>query len=136
MRRACLALLAVLVSCGLAACGRSDDRDIRSTLSQFVVAIRGRDYKRICDQLFAVALVQDSTSTGLSCEATLRIGFGPVREPTLFVDKVEVAKDKALAVVRSGAKDQQPSLDTVKLVRENGGWRIVSLPAPQPQPAP
>lgn len=123
--------LAVLVAAG---CGESPEKQIRATLDRFAAATRAKDYQRLCDDLFSSKLVAQVRSVGLPCEVALRMGLGEVRRPSLVVRRVQVSGDKALARVRTAAVGQQPSEDTVELVREKGDWRIASLARPQPQP--
>ena len=54
-------------------------------------------------------------------------GFEDVQDPHLAVGAVVVGDDSATAEVRSSAAGQAPSQDTVRLVRLEGGWRILSL---------
>ena len=50
-----------------------------------------------------------------------------MREPRLSVGAVTVDGDTATAEVRSSAAGQEPSEDTVELVRVDDRWRIASL---------
>ena len=136
MRRGAVAVAAACAVLGgaLVGCGQSDEEEVASTLDDFAEAIREKDYQALCDDLFADDLVEQVRSVGLPCEVALRQGLGEVRGPTLTVGEVEVSQDAALAEVRTGAQGQQPSQDTVRLVREDGEWRVASLAAPQPQP--
>lgn len=124
------ATAALLAGCG----GETPEDEVRGTLDRFAEAIGDKDYQTLCDDLFASDLVEQVRSVGLPCEVALRRGLGEVRSPQLTVGAVEVSGDQALAEVRTSARDQQPSQDQIRLVREEGGWRVASLAAPQPQP--
>jgi len=111
----------------LRACGGDDDREVRRTVERFGQASRDKDYQALCDELLSKKVVEQARSAGQPCEVALQIGLGDVRNPTLKVRSVEIDGDEALARVDSKAVGQRPSQDTVKLVREDGDWRIKDL---------
>jgi hypothetical protein len=125
-----LLALCVLVGCGDS--GPSDEEQIRSTLSAFGRATGERDYAALCDRILAPGLVQTVEQIGLPCEQALAKGFEDVRKPQLSVGEVTVKDDTATAQVRSSAEGQEPSEDTVALVRVGDAWRIQSLGAAAP----
>ena len=53
--------------------------------------------------------------------------FEDVEEPRLTIGKITVDEDTAKAEVRTSAKGQAPSADTVQLRRIDDAWRISSL---------
>jgi hypothetical protein len=120
-----LLALCLLVGCGDS--GPSDEEQIRSTLTAFGRATGERDYAALCDRILAPKLVDTVEQIGLPCEQALAKGFEDVREPRLSVGEVEVTDDTATAQVRSSAEGQEPSEDTVDLVRVGDAWRIQSL---------
>jgi len=73
---------------------------------------------------------------GLPCETALEKGFEDVRGPRISVGAVTVDGDAATAQVRSSAEGQEPSEDTVRLVRVDDAWRIASLGEGQGPQAP
>jgi len=122
--------------------GPNAEKDVRATLVRYAAATRAKDYQALCDELFSKDIVSGLRSVGLPCEVALRGStLSTVRNPTLTVLGVEVSGDQALARARSTATGEPTSIDTIKLVREDGGWRIASLAEPgtqtepQPQPA-
>jgi hypothetical protein len=126
MRRPALALLAtgvVLAGCG----GPTDDQQVRQAITAFGQATKAKDYKRMCTQLLAPALVTQVQSIGLPCEQALQRGLGSVRDPQLVVGKVTVNGTRATAQVRSSAAGEAPSSDLVRLQKIRGTWRIASL---------
>ncbi len=131
-----LAVLAVLAAPVVAGCGDDDQDQVRAVLERFGDATRDKDYQELCDVLFAPELVVNVRSVGLPCELAMKTSLGKLRRPTLEVDSVEVEGDQALGRVRTGAAGQRPSQDTIKLVKRDGRWLIVSLAAQQPQPPP
>jgi len=130
-RSVCLTVLVLLAATG---CGQEPPERVRSTVESFASASAQKDYQELCGEVLASDLVEEVESVGLPCEAALEIGLGGVREPTLEIVSIEVSDDQALARVRTGAAGERPSEDSIRLVREEGDWRIASLSSPQPQP--
>ena len=123
-------LLLVLAVCALAGCGDSgpsDEQQIRAALAEFERATAARDYQALCDRVLAPELIETVKQIGLPCELALQKGFEDVENPRLTVGAVKVDDDTATAEVRSSAAGEDPSQDTIELVRVRGGWRIASL---------
>ena len=121
-------LAAVLASAVLlAACGGDDESEVRDTLNAFADATAKKDYQRLCDDLLSPELIEQVRRVNLPCEVALRTGFEDVEQPRIEVRSVKIDGDTATARVRSTAKNQEPSEDTVKLVKVDGDWRIASL---------
>jgi hypothetical protein len=118
-------VLALLAGCGDT--GPTPEQQVRTTVSDFGRATADHDYKTLCDRILAPKLVEDVTSIGLSCEAALKRGLGTVKDPRLTIGRVVIDGDSASAEVRTSASGQQPSKDTLKLVKVNGTWKISSL---------
>ena len=111
--------------------GPNEEKDVRATLDRYAQATRAKDYQALCDDLFARDIVAGLTNVGLPCEVALRnSSFETVRNPQLSVLGVEVSGDQALARTRSTAVGETPSLDTIKLVKQDDDWRIASLSEP------
>jgi hypothetical protein len=128
VRRPLAVLLAV--GAGLSACGGgpSDSEQVHDTVEAFGRASAAKDYQRLCDDLLAPKLVEEVESSGLPCEVALQQGLGEVRAPTITIGRIAVDGDTATADVRSAAAGEEPSRDTMQLVRaEDGSWRIASL---------
>ena len=126
------ALPALLLSTvAIAACGGDDEptpeEQVRTTLRAFVTAVEGRDYQALCDRIFAPSLLESAQSIGLPCEVAMRTSLGELEEPTLSVGAVTVDGDRASAEVKTSARGQQPSTDTVVLTRQQGRWRVSGL---------
>jgi hypothetical protein len=125
---AALSGLALVAGCG----GTSNEQQVRDTLERFQSATAKADYRTVCDKLLARQVLQRLQSVGLPCEVALQTGLGSVRQPRLKVGKVKINGSTALAVVTSTAAGQQPATDTVRLLKEDGGWRLTSLSGAQP----
>ena len=119
----------LLVAATLSGCGGgpSDTEQVQAAVDAFGRATAAKDYKTLCDEVLAPKLVEDVTSVGLSCEAALKRGLGAVKDPQLTVGNVRIDGDTATAEIRSSASGQQPSKDTLKLMKVNGTWKISSL---------
>jgi hypothetical protein len=119
-----LALL-VLAACGDA--GPTPEEQVRATVGDFGRATAAKDYRTLCEDILAPALVDKVTQVGLPCETALRQGLGRVKDPHLTIGRVQVDDDHASAEVRTSAAGEPPSKDTLKLVKVNGTWKIASL---------
>jgi hypothetical protein len=124
-----VAALALALVAGCGDSGPTAEQQVRTTLTEFGRAITARDYQALCDRVFAPELVDQLTEIGLPCEVAMQQSFEDVEEPRLTVGAVRVAEDEksASAQVRTSAKGQRPSEDTVELVPVEGSWRISSL---------
>lgn len=116
----------------LAACGggspqRSDADRVRDTLGAFGEASAKHDYRRVCDELLAKAVIDTVRRAGVSCESAMKTALDGVQSPKLEVRQVTVKGDHADAKVHSTAANQPASDDTVALVKEGGEWKIGSL---------
>jgi hypothetical protein len=123
-------LLLVLAACLAAGCGESgptDEERIRATLSEFQRAAAERDYAALCERVLAPELIDAVRQVGLPCELAVEKGFEDVETPRLAVGAIAVRGDRATAEVRSSAEGEDPSQDTVELVRVGESWRIASL---------
>lgn len=100
---------------------------MHAVVEAFGEASAAKDYQRLCDSLLAPKLVEEVESAGLPCELALKQGLGDVSAPQLTIGAISVAGDRATADVRSTAEGQEPSRDTLELVRVGGSWRIASL---------
>ena len=122
-----LLLLALCVVVGCGDSGPSDEEQIRSALAEFGRATGERDYGALCERILAPKLIETVEQIGLPCEQALAKGFEDVREPQLSVGEVTVNDGTASAQVRSSAAGQEPSEDTVDLIKVGDAWRIASL---------
>jgi hypothetical protein len=120
---ALLAATAVLA----AGCGGDDEADVRETLDRYGKAVAAKDYQTLCDELLAQDLIDNLKQVNAPCEIALQKGFKEVEQPTIAVRSVKIDGDTATAVARSDAANQEPSVDTIRLVKEAGDWRIVAL---------
>jgi hypothetical protein len=122
-----LAALALLLVAGCGDTGPTPEEQVRSTVTEFGRATAAKDYDALCDHILAPELIEEAESIGLPCEVALQRALGEVKDPRLTIGRVEVRDERATAQVRTAASGQDPSEDTLELVRVNGRWRIASL---------
>jgi hypothetical protein len=122
-----LAALGAVFALGGCGGGPPDTDQVRSAVLAFGRATAAKDYARLCDDVLAPKLVEQVKSAGLSCEAALEQGLGAVQDPKLTIGRITVDGDSARVQVRTSARGQSPSQDTLKLARVGGRWRIASL---------
>jgi hypothetical protein len=119
----------LLAAAALAGCGGgpTDEEQVRSTVDAFSKATAAKDYDKLCKQLLAPKLLDEVRQAGLPCEVALSKGLGGVKDPRLTVGRIIVDGDSATADVRTSARGEQPSRDTLELSKIGGRWRIASL---------
>ena len=93
----------------------------------FSKATAAKDYDKLCKQLLAPKLLEQVEQAGLPCEVALSKGLGEVKDPKVTIGQITVNGDSATADIRTSAKGEEPSRDTLKLTRIGGRWRIASL---------
>ncbi|HEV2820937.1 MAG TPA: hypothetical protein VGW11_10555 [Solirubrobacteraceae bacterium] len=133
-RSAASLLTCVALALAGAACGQSDRQQIESTMQDFAAAIGEQNYTELCGDILAGELVENVRSVGLDCPVALRLALEEVKAPRLELLDIDIEDDQALARVRTSAEGQEPSEDAVRLVKQDGDWRVASLSAAQPQP--
>jgi hypothetical protein len=105
-------------------------KEVGDTLDRFAAATRDKDYQTLCDELYASELVERIRAAGLPCEVALRTGLEDRQNPQLKVLEVDVTDDQARARIRTTAVGEPASVDVVRLIDEDGSWRIESLSEP------
>lgn len=110
--------------------GPDDNEAVAETLNEYAAATRDKDYQTICDDLFAKDLVERTRAAGVPCEVALKVGLEKRQNPRLEVLGVEVNGNQALARARTTAGGEVPSTDVIRLIKEDGQWRVASLSEP------
>lgn len=136
------AAVAVLCTLALAGCGSrepSDQEQVRTLLADFATATSKKDYGTLCDRIFAPVLLNGIKAIGLPCEVAMRNSLGEVSNPRMTVGTVEIKGKTARVEIRTSADGQEPSRDTLELVKSESGWKVSSLgaaPSASATPAP
>jgi len=109
---------------------RDREGEVRATLDRYAAATRDKDYQTLCDDLYASDLVERIRAAGLPCEVALRTGLEDRKNPRLTVLEVDVTDNQARARIRTTAVGEPASVDVVRLIDEDGSWRVESLSEP------
>jgi hypothetical protein len=125
------AITLVSVAYALSGCGASAGDEVQAKLQQFAHAVANRDVPTLCRQVLDPSLVSRLGAAGLTCQQAMHTFVDSVTDPTLSVSKVHVKGSTASAVVLTGAKGQEASLESVALTDTKHGWRLTSLASPR-----
>ena len=133
MRAAGTAALCALVM-GLASCGGGDDDDeatgglaqeAAAVIEQLEHSIRTGEYERICSELLSAEVRRQAG--GGECPAMLERTSAGVKRPRIEVKEIRIEGAMAAVDVVTVAEGEARVEDTIRLVREAGGYRISSL---------
>ena len=95
----------------------------------FRKALTARDFATICDGLFTTEARE--AAGGDDCQSVLAQETAKLRDPEVRITGLTVSKDGATVQVRAGVRGEPAVPDTIRLVREEGRFRIASAgPAP------
>ena len=83
------------------------------------------DFTTICDDLFATSTRK--LAGGDQCPDVLEQRARGVKRPRIRIKAIEVQGDQAAVRVRTTAVGQAATSDVIRLVRENGQYRVLSL---------
>jgi hypothetical protein len=129
--RACATLICVLV----AGCGGGETRkpkpisgapkQIADLVQKLEKATAQRNFTTICDDLLAAATRRQAG--GADCPDVLDQRARGVRRPRIRIQSIEVQGSQALVRVRTTATGQAATRDVIRLVREQGKFRVLSL---------
>jgi predicted metal-dependent phosphotriesterase family hydrolase len=111
-------------------CGTSDRDQVRAKVDQFLKATAGKDYRTLCDQVLAPALLSHLAAGGIACVQAMQIALEGVKSPALSIGRVDVNGDQASVITLTTASGQQASLDAIELTKTGKGWRVASLGTP------
>jgi len=133
MRRAVtFALCAVLMAA--AGCGGGDDdgpdagglaQEASAVIDELERAIARGEFERICAELLSAEVRRQAG--GGECPAMLERTSAGVKRPRIEVKKIQIKGSTAIVQVETVAQGQARVPDTIRLIREAGGYRISSL---------
>ena len=133
MRAAGTAALCALVV-ALAGCGGGDDdggdagglaREASAVIEQLERSIAAGEFERICSELLSAEVRRQAG--GGECPAMLERTSAGVKRPRIEVKEIRIEGATAAVDVVTLAEGQARAEDTIRLVREAGGYRISSL---------
>src|SRR5918999_3585356 len=133
MRAAGMAALFALVV-GLASCGGGDDedqdggdlaREASAVVQQLERSIAAGEFERICSELLSAEVRRQAG--GGDCPAMLERTSAGIRRPRIEVNEIRIEGATAAVDVVTVAEGQARVEDTIRLVREEGAYRISSL---------
>lgn len=125
---ACVLCAALLAGCAQTTASTSfkgEEHAVAQSVANLQSAATGTENHKICAQLFTKANVK-ALGGQSACEAAVKSQLGQVDSFELATKSVHIEGDQATATVESvvsGKKKDQ----TVKLVKEDGSWRIDEL---------
>ena len=118
-----------------AGCGGGDDgkpkpisgaaKDVAAVIKRLETATAKQDFTTICDGLLAAATRKQAGAE--QCPSVLEQRARGVKRPRIVIQAIEVQGIRAQARVRTTATGQAATTDVIRLVRENGSFRVLSL---------
>jgi hypothetical protein len=118
-----------------AGCGGSADRrpkpisgpakEVAGVIRRLEAATAKQDFTTICDRVLAAATRKQAG--GDECPAVLEQRGRGVKHPRIRIQAIEVQGRSAQVRVRTTATGQAAVTDLIRLVRENGSFRVLSL---------
>jgi Putative lumazine-binding len=100
-------------------------KDAAEVIQRLEKATAKQDFATICNDLLATATRRQAG--GDQCADVLGQRARGVRHPRIRIRSIEVAGNQAVARVRTTATCQAPVNDVIRLVKENGEFRVLSL---------
>jgi hypothetical protein len=128
------AVTVCLVAAAFAGCGGDDGDDesagglaqeAAAVVEQFERSLEAGDFERICSEVLSADLRRQVG--GGDCPAQLERTAAGVRRPRIEVREIRIEGAEAAVDVVTTAQGQERAADTIRLVREAGGYRISSL---------
>jgi hypothetical protein len=129
------ALIGLVAALGLTGCSLGGDEEplpVRGAPRQAARAVqalehamRVRDFRSICDQLFTSSARR--RAGGRDCPRLLRSTAEGLTRPRIQILGIDIRGGRARVRVRSRAARQPPLEDTIQLRRKHGVYRIDSL---------
>jgi hypothetical protein len=119
----------------IAGCGSGEKRkpepisgaakEVASVVQRLQKATARRDFTTICDELLASPTRRQAG--GEQCPDVLDQRARGVRRPRIRIQAIEIRGNEAQVRVRTTASGQAVVADVIRLVREHGSFRVLSL---------
>ena len=100
-------------------------KDVADVIERLQKATAQRDFTTICDELLAATTRRQAG--GAQCPDVLDQRARGVRRPRIRIQSIAVRGDQAEVRVRTTATGQASVADVIRLVREDGRFRVLSL---------
>jgi hypothetical protein len=129
--RQCAAFLCLVIAgCGGGGSGKPEPitgpaKDVAEVVARLQKATAEQDFTTICDDLLAAATRRQAG--GDQCPDVLGQRARGVRHPRIRIQSIEIRGNDAFVRVRTTATGQAPTNDVIRLVREDGRYRVFSL---------
>ena len=108
-------LLLVLAGCGDA--GPTPEEQVRATVGDFGRATAAKDYRKLCDRILAPQLDREGHAGRPAVRVGAARGLGERRGPAAHDRPRAGRRRHATAEIRTSAAGEEPSKDTLKLVK-------------------
>jgi hypothetical protein len=120
----------LMVGCGGAGSGKPKPisgpaKEVAGVIQRLEKATAERDFTTICGDLLAAATRRQAGAA--DCADVLDQRARGVRRPRIRIQSIDVRGNQAVVRVRTTASGQAPTADVIRLVRENGKFRVLSL---------
>jgi hypothetical protein len=134
LRRAAAPLAIPLLLLALTGCGgavstanfKGESQAVAQRIADFQSDVTGGEAKKLCQDDFARAVQARLQTAGASCTQALKDQLGAIDDYELTVESVAVGGDAATAKVKSTWAGKL-RLNTLRLVKEDGTWKIAGL---------
>jgi hypothetical protein len=100
-------------------------KEVATVVQRLERATAERDFRTICDRLLARPTRKQAG--GEQCPDVLDQRARGVRRPRIRIQAIEIRGNEARVRVRTTATGQASVVDVLRLVRENGSFRVLSL---------
>ena len=99
-------------------------KQVVATIMEFERALAEGDFATICGNLFT--LEAREAAGGDRCPSVLQDTAGGLRDPDVRIVRINVRGKAAIVTVRARVAGGEPVTDTIRLVRQDGRYKIVS----------
>jgi hypothetical protein len=100
-------------------------KQVADVVQRFEQATAQKDFLTICNDLLATSTRKQAG--GDQCPSVMEQRARGVSRPRIRIKAIEVDGDRATVSVRTTAAGQAAASDVIRLARQNGQFRVVSL---------
>jgi hypothetical protein len=100
-------------------------KEVATVIERLQRATARRDFETVCNDLLAASTRRQAG--GGECPAILAARARGVRAPRIVIKTIAVQGNDAQVRVRTTARGQAAASDVIRLVREHGRFRVLSL---------